>query len=238
MGTFVGNLHVRTNDASTLEKILDDLGARNRRVTDARNGWVSVYEERCSMQDEETIESLARDLSARAKAPAIGFLLHDSDVLRYWLYDSGEEKDTFDSWPGYGEDDDGGPEPEGGDSDALLAYCVAGTTTDAIDAALADDPTFADDKLVAVAGFLGIDTERALDDFRSSGGGEMGGALGDLGAGGGAALLDKLSQAFAPPPGVSQTRTLPPCASMIACTIARPRPLPPPLPRLRERSAR
>jgi len=201
MGTFVGNLHVRTNDAGALEKILDELGARNRRVTDARNGWVSVYEERCSMQDEETIESLARDLSARANAPAIGFLLHDSDVLRYWLYDSGEEKDTFDSWPGYGEDDDEGPEPEGGDSDALLAYCVAGTTTDAIDAALAEDSTFADDKLTAVAGFLGIDTHRALDDFRNEGGGELGEALG---AGGGAALLDKLSKAFAPPPGVGE----------------------------------
>jgi len=201
MGTFVGNLHVRTNDAQALEKILDELGARNRRVTDARNGWVSVYEERCSMQDEETISSLARDVSARAKAPAIGFLLHDSDMLRYWLYDSGVEKDTFDSWPGYGEDDDEGPEPEGGDSDALLAYCVAGTTTDAIDAALAEDSTFADDKLAAVAGFLGIDTERALDDFRNEPGGDLAGSAADLAAGG-AALFDKLNKAFAPPPGV------------------------------------
>ena len=66
MGTFVGNLHVRTNDANALEKILDELGARNRRVTDARNGWVSVYEERCSTQDEETIQSLARDFSKAA----------------------------------------------------------------------------------------------------------------------------------------------------------------------------
>ena len=204
MGTFVGNLHVRTTDASALEEILDELGARNRRVTDARNGWVSVYEERCSMQDEATIESLARDVSARAKAPAIGFLLHDSDVLRYWLYDSGEEKDTFDSWPRYGEDDDEGPEPEGGDSDALLAYCVAGTTADAIDAALAEDTTFADDKLVAVAGFLGIDTERALDDFRHEPGGNIGGPAADLAAGG-AALFDKLNKAFAPPPGVSES---------------------------------
>jgi hypothetical protein len=205
MGTFVGNLHVRTNDAQALETILDELGARNRRVTDARNGWVSVYEERCSMQDEETIESLTRDLSARAKAPAIGFLLHDSDVLRYWLYDSGEEKDTFDSWPGYGEDEDEGPEPEGGDSDALLAYCVAGTTTDAIDAALAEDSTFADDKLSAVAGFLGIDTERALDDFRNEGGGDSAAALGDLAAGGGAALFDKLNKVFAVPPGATES---------------------------------
>jgi hypothetical protein len=195
MGTFVGNLHVRTNDATALEKILDELGARNRRVTDARNGWVSVYEERCSMQDEETLESLTRDISARTKGPAIGFLLHDSDVLRYWLYDAGDEKDTFDSWPDYGEDDDEGPEAEGGDSDALLPYCVEGTTADAIDAALAEDPTFAEDKLVAVAGFLGIDAERALDDFRN----EPGGGL-DETAG---ALLDQLGKAFAPPPGVS-----------------------------------
>ena len=196
MGTFVGNLHVRTNDARALETILDELGARSRRVTDSRNGWVSVYEERCSMQDEETIASLARDVSARTKAPAIGFLLHDSDVLRYWLYDSGEEKDTFDSWPGYGEDEDEGPEPEGGDSDVLLPYCVEGTTADAIDAALAEDTTFADDKLVAVAGFLGIDTERALDDFRNEPGGDLGGAAAD-------SLLDRLGKAFAPPPGAA-----------------------------------
>ncbi len=196
MGTFVGNVHVRTSDAAALERVLDDLGARNRRVTDARGGWVSVYEERCSTQDEEYIAALAKDVSARTKAPAIGFLLHDSDVLRYWLYDAGDEKDTFDSWPGYAEDDDDGPEPEGGDSDALVPYCVEGTTTDAIDAALAEDPTFAEDKLVAVAGFLGIDSERALDDFRNPGKGGGDDAM----AG---ALLDQLNKAFAPPPGVS-----------------------------------
>jgi hypothetical protein len=142
MGTFVGNLHVRTNDAQALENMLDELGARNRRVTDARNGWVSVYEERCSMQDEATIVSLAKELSARTRSAAVGFLLHDSDVLRYWLYDAGEEKDTFDSWPGYAEADDEGPEPEGGDSDALLPYCVEGTTTDAIESALAEYTNF------------------------------------------------------------------------------------------------
>src|SRR2546425_9700041 len=70
-------------------------------VSSPRGGWVSVYEERTSLQDDEEIVRLARELSSHLEKPVIGFLVHDSDVLRYWLFEAGQLRDQFDSLPDY-----------------------------------------------------------------------------------------------------------------------------------------
>ena len=62
-------------------------------VSSPREGWVSVYEERTSSQEEEEIVRLAREFSSHLQKAVVGFLVHDSDVLRYRLFDAGQPRD-------------------------------------------------------------------------------------------------------------------------------------------------
>lgn len=81
MGTSVVNLHVRTDDAEAIRGAMADIGT-DFRLDGPVNGWVTVYEERSSTQDEQWIARLTADLSGRVAGPVVAFRLHDSDVFR------------------------------------------------------------------------------------------------------------------------------------------------------------
>src|SRR5262245_44835179 len=132
MGLFCVNLHFRTTDEQGLSAALKNQGVANYHVLPAKNGWVTLYEERASMQDDEWLQELASGLSQELQVPAIAFLVHDSDVACYWLFDDGQLLDQFNSCPDYF--DDGalgrGQSQLGGQPDVLLRYCRSGVTED------------------------------------------------------------------------------------------------------------
>jgi len=83
MGAFFVNFHVRTRSRKSVMPVLRNLINTRAYVSSPRGGWVSVYEERTSLQDDEEIVRLARELSSHVEKPEIGYLVHNSDVLCY-----------------------------------------------------------------------------------------------------------------------------------------------------------
>jgi len=170
MGLFCVNLHFRTTDDKALSASLDRRKVDRYRVVSAKNGWTSLFEEQASQQDDSRIRDLARGLSEDLHVAAIAFMVHDSDIACYWLYENGQLLDEYNSCPNYfDDDDDGPPSPSGGRTDVLLRYCRTGVHEDELAATLRGESLFAENVIDALAQALGIARERALADYRDGG---------------------------------------------------------------------
>jgi Ankyrin repeats (many copies) len=172
MGLFCVNLHFRTRDDKALSASLNRRGVSGYRVLPARGEWASLYEERASEQDFERIRELAGGLSEDLGVAAIAFLVHDSDVACYWLFDGGRLLDEYNSCPNYFDADataEEPPRPAGGRPDVLLPYCRTGVRQDELAAILAGEAVFAESVIEQLVDALGIDPGRALADYRHLG---------------------------------------------------------------------
>jgi len=170
MGLFCANLHFRTTDENALTAALNKRGVNRYRVEPAASGWISLYEQRASQQDDARIRELGSGLSEDLRVAAIAFLVHDSDVACYWLFDDGQLLDEYNSCPDYFDpdamDEEGSPRPSGGRTDVLLRYCQDGVREDELAAILTGETVFAESVVEQLAQALGIDRERALADYR------------------------------------------------------------------------
>jgi hypothetical protein len=170
MGAFAVNLHVRLADAAAVRRQLEACGAAEFRVTEPLRGWVSVYERCISDQDEARIKDLAAKLSGGLEAACVAFLLHDSDIACYWLYNDGQLLDEFNSAPDYFEAVSAEERRRvQGRADVYARFCQPGVTVDQIESVLRTKVLFADDTVSQLAEFLGVGPERALSDFRRGG---------------------------------------------------------------------
>ncbi len=180
MGLFCVNLHLRTTDEGALSAALKRRRVSRSRIVPAKGGWISVYEARASEQDDGWIRELAGGLSKELDVAAIAFMVHDSDIACYWLFDKGELLDEYNSDPDYfDEDGDGPPSPAGGRADVMVRYCRKGVQQKELAAILAGDNLFAERVIEQLAYRLGIDRERALADYRNVADGEMPGGSDD-----------------------------------------------------------
>jgi len=167
MGTFCVNFHVKSESRKSVTKVLKTLINTRAYVSSSRDGWISVFEERTSLQEEEEIRRLGQELSSHLESVVFGFLVHDSDVLHYWLFEEGRVHDEYDSWPNYFR-----PVPEAtaqrlqGNPDVLLKFCRSGTTRETLQGLLGQGPKafgeMAEGKLAKLATLLGIDPLRRL----------------------------------------------------------------------------
>jgi hypothetical protein len=173
MGLFCVNFHFRTADDKALSEALKRRGATRHRIVPAKSGWTSLYEEQASEQDDRRIRDLAAGLSKDLLVAAIAFLVHDSDIACYWLYENGELLDEYNSAPGYFDESDGPPTPSGGRTDVLVRYCKPGVSQDDLAQVLSENTvratTFADDLIRRLAKALGIDSRLAIADYRDQG---------------------------------------------------------------------
>jgi hypothetical protein len=85
MGVFFTNYQVHTKDAAACAKAIAEVIQARALVSDAKYGWISVYDETSESQDEHELERVAMELSSKLATEVFGFLLHDSDVFMYWL---------------------------------------------------------------------------------------------------------------------------------------------------------
>jgi hypothetical protein len=177
MGAFFVNFHVKTRSRKSVMTVLRNLIDTRAYVSSSRGGWVSVYEERTSSQDDEEIARLGRELSSHLEAPVIGFLVHDSDVLRYWLFEGGQLRDEFDSLPDYFQ-----PTTEDtrkrlqGKPEVLRKYSKRGTTPESLQSHLRQGGAgfeLAESRLEGLAALLGIDSDRVTLDFQDFERGEL-----------------------------------------------------------------
>jgi hypothetical protein len=171
MGSFYTNYQVRSDSTAVVLKALTPLAQAGAYVSPPDNGWITIYDEASDDQSDATIEALGRGLSHALKTSVLAFLVHDSDIFHYWLFEKGELKDEYDSDPEYF----GQPVDEKalvrlrGNPDALVPLCRPGTTAAQIDAILHDPDApggMADDTLSDLVELLEIDESRAVLGFR------------------------------------------------------------------------
>jgi hypothetical protein len=175
MGLFCVNFHFRTTDDRALSEALERRGVTESRILPAKRDWISLYEARASDQDEARIRELATSISGDLHVPAIAFLVHDSDVACYWLYEDGQLLDEFNSCPDYFDQDAPPDEATGhyrGRPEVLLRYCRAGIGQVDLTEILGGETVFAESVIDRLADALGIDRERALTDYRDVSAGE------------------------------------------------------------------
>jgi hypothetical protein len=174
MGLFSVSLHFRNADENALNAAIKRRGLNRYRVLAPKGGWTTLYEERASQQDDEWIHELTGGLSRDLHVAAFAFMVHDSDIARYWLFDDGRLIDEYNSFPDYFDMDASGEPsgPSGGRPDFLVRYCRAGVREKQLAAILTEDATFAESVIEQLAKALGIDPDRALGDFRDADGGD------------------------------------------------------------------
>jgi hypothetical protein len=124
MGSFITNLHVRDADRIAIIEALRSIGVVPAYVRGSpETRWTSIFPE-AGDQDDTALPKMAHALSGALKRPVIAFIVHDSDVLLYWLCDEGKELDRYNSAPGYFTDQE--TPPDGGNPEALMVYCQPG----------------------------------------------------------------------------------------------------------------
>ena len=167
MGASFTNYHVRTADAAACAKALTTLISSRALVTDSKNGWTTVYDERSDTQDIEVLRRLAKGLSSKLKAAVIAMMVHDSDIFVYLIYENGELIDQFDSKPDYF-----GPVSETqkkewrGDFAKLLPYARKKASAQDFKCVAEKEMVFEEERVGEFAQLLGIDPSRAQTGFK------------------------------------------------------------------------
>jgi hypothetical protein len=127
MGSFITNLHVRGAEQQAVIEALQSLWIFPVYLgSTPGNAWISIYPEAVE-QNASELSEIANYLSGILHQPVIAFLVHDSDVFLYWLFDDGKELDRYDSAPGHVDGRKG--EPAGGNAGIMQRYCQAVTST-------------------------------------------------------------------------------------------------------------
>lgn len=136
-------------------------------ITNPQNGWITVYDEASEPQDIKELGRLAKGLSSKLKSAVFSFMVHDSDIFVYLLYENGKLIDQFDSNPDYF-----GPVTNAhrkkwiGHSEKLLKYALRGTTAETIKKLLAKPQLVEDERAVEFAQLFGIDQHRSRLGFK------------------------------------------------------------------------
>jgi hypothetical protein len=125
MGAFYGNITLK---GPNQEKIVQSLRSRRAIVAPKVGDYTVAFDSVCDEQDIEGIQSLTSELSRELCCSALAVIVHDDDVLGYFLYEDGELSDWYNSCPSYfnfgsAKESDG---PAGGDAERLCAVFGAG----------------------------------------------------------------------------------------------------------------
>ena len=169
MGTFCTNFHARSTDTAAVSKVLSKITSSESLIAEPCNGWTAIFDERADSQDAKEIARIARGLSAKLTTAVFSFLVHDSDIFQYRLYDNGKLIDQFDSRPDYfGAVSAAHRRKWAGRPDELLPFARAGVSTDAIAAVLQAPQTFEEQRAADFAALFGIDPGLACGGFKDA----------------------------------------------------------------------
>jgi hypothetical protein len=97
MGSFYTNFTLKLDDAAAVSKSLRNANRDAFIAADAKAHCVLVCDREADKQDPSVIVKLGTLLSKEHGCPVLAASNEDDDVFRYWLFDSGEMIDTFDS---------------------------------------------------------------------------------------------------------------------------------------------
>jgi hypothetical protein len=178
MAVSLVNYHLRTADSAAVFVAVEQLITRRAYVSPADNGWVTVYEELSDSQDPAVLDQLAHDLSLNLHVPLLVFLVQDSNLFVYYLFDEeGCLLDEYNSAPDYfGQTTEEARQRFAGQPVLLLPHCQAGTTKADVEHVLRAGRTpleggfastlTAEERLRQLSVLLGINEQRARLGFR------------------------------------------------------------------------
>jgi hypothetical protein len=165
MGAFFTNYQVQSKSTSAVKDALSAVVKSRAYVSSEKGGWITVYEESSDDQNQDILQQIASHLSKTLNTVVFSFLVHDSDIAAYWLYQAGALADEFNSAPDYFDETISEKDRARlrGNPDKLLPLCVPGTTRAQIEAVIHPNdafPLMAEEILADLAPLLGIDEER------------------------------------------------------------------------------
>lgn len=95
-------------------------------VCEPINGWISIYP-----GDKTSTVFDAEKLSQHIDAPVFSLNCFDSDVMDYHAFENGEQKDEFESDPGYGTLST--KPPSGGNVEYIMSLAMPGIPQDCVE---------------------------------------------------------------------------------------------------------
>ena len=147
-------------------KAVADTVRGSARVSDSKNGWITVYDEQSEKQSTSELEHIAEQLSSKLDTHVFAFLLHDSDVFMYLLNHQGKRIDRFNSAPDYfGSVETSEDKTWAGNCAKLLPLAKKGTTLAEMENVLKKKYVFHEDMISDFAPLFGIDPDRACSGF-------------------------------------------------------------------------
>jgi hypothetical protein len=104
------------------ENIIDFLNWENRvsYLSPTISDCTVIYDQGTEDQDTDVLRELTEKVTRKLKCRGLASLVHDSDLYLYWLYDNGKLIDTYNSLPGYFDDEEQ-PIPKGGNAKKLCS---------------------------------------------------------------------------------------------------------------------
>jgi hypothetical protein len=96
--TFV-NYHLRANDAPAVARMAKEIISSRAFVSPATNRWVTVCDETSEAMDPAEIDRLATEFSKRLDTALFTFLIPDTQVFVYHLFNAGDLIDEYNSTP-------------------------------------------------------------------------------------------------------------------------------------------
>ncbi|WP_379129719.1 hypothetical protein [Paenibacillus sp. sgz500958] len=184
MGSFLSNIQVFTglkDSAMLLEELVlavrdsisgieyeetedAELADRSLILQVSSERWISIYDQRLDVQDIDEMDALGAFISARVGVPAVGSVVHDSDLLLMRLYRNGRNADTMISnLDIFNELSEGRrPRKRNGQPSKWLEVCAPGVNPSQLKAIWEQEMVFAEDALMLAADLLAIPAEAAL----------------------------------------------------------------------------
>ncbi len=167
MGAFFTNYHVRTSDKVACIKALKGIIRSRAMISESADGWVTAYDETSESQELDELRRVGKAISSKLKTAVFCFMVHDSDIFVYLLYENGRFVDQFDSRPDYfGPATDQHRQEWAGHFDKLLKFTKPKTEADQIAKVLKEPQIVEEVRAVQFAALFGIDQQRAREGFR------------------------------------------------------------------------
>ncbi|HEY2588796.1 MAG TPA: hypothetical protein VGI81_23845 [Tepidisphaeraceae bacterium] len=155
MGGFYNSIHIRTLDRAAVKATVK-LIARSMNIRcllgPEINGWVGVYPDVHGQKP-----NISRDIAQQIDADVLHLMVHDDDLLAYWLYRNRKLVDSYWSKPGYfGDENRVEEEKHCGHAEQFQSF--VGDSVDKLATLLdrAADWMFESERLTALAKVLGI----------------------------------------------------------------------------------
>ena len=155
MGGHYGSVQVRTADRAAVKAAAESAANAKKihcLIGPEINGWVGVYPENNGQDD-----SVGREIAQRLQADVLHLLVHDDDVLAYWLWRNHELVDSYWSKPGYfGEENRANEERRKGDPEQFRPFIGDKANRMAAILDRENQPVFAYEQLAKLGKLLGI----------------------------------------------------------------------------------